>query len=111
MEDSLVQRIFNFQPAHHKTDPATSKLAEDAITASGARLTQAQKVLGLVKRHTGLTSAEYTKVTTLDRYAIARRLPDLEHNGCIRKGIVRQCGISHKPAVTWWFVKEQDSPT
>ena len=111
MHDRQRQKMLEFHPAHRNTDPGTSKLAEDSITISGARLTQALKVLGLVKRHTGFTSAELAKISTLDRHMVARRLPDLEHAGYIEKGDTRQCGISHLQAVTWWFIREPDLPT
>ena len=110
MQDGQEQRMFDFHPAHRNTDPPTSKMAEDEITNSGVRLTQAMRVLGLVKRNTGFTSAEYASITKLNRHMMARRLPDLKENGYIRRGLYRQCGVSHRRAVTWWFVKDPDPP-
>jgi len=94
----------NYPPASHRNDPHTSRQAEAAITESGARQTQAELVLDLVRRHGGLTSAELSlKTLTLDRSQIARRLPDLESNGLVQKGGARQCTVTRKSSVVWWL--------
>ena len=93
----------HFPPATHRNDPATSRAAERAITDSGARQTQAEQVLELVRQVSGLTSAELAAYSvTLDRWQVARRLPDLEANGLVRKGKVRRCTCTDKHSVTWW---------
>ena len=93
----------DFRPASHRNDPATSRQAEAAITNSGSRQTQAEHVLELVRQVSGLTSAELAAYSvTLDRWQVARRLPDLEANNLIRKGKARRCTCTGKSSVTWW---------
>ena len=99
----MNQTALHFPPASHRNDPATSRQAEAAITQSGARQTQAELVLDLVREHGGLTSAELTQFCDLDRWQIARRLPDLEANGLVIKGNARRCTITNKASVVWWL--------
>lgn len=99
----MNQTALTFPPASRRTDPATSRQAEAAVTASGARLTQAELVLGMVRMHGGMASAEQSMHCELDRFQIARRLPDLEANGLIKKGATRTCSITGKASVTWWL--------
>ena len=97
----MNQAALHFPPASHRTDPHTSRQAEAAITESGARQTQAELVFQAVKDHPGLTSAELTRHCELNRHQIARRLPDLEANGLVKKGTPRLCNLKRKLSVTW----------
>ena len=99
-----MQANLNFPPASHRSDPHTSRQAEAAITASGQRQTQAEIVLEAVNAHPGLTSAELTRHIEMDRWQIARRLPDLEANGLVKKGKPRLCNLKRKLSVIWWPV-------
>ena len=95
-----------FKPASRSTDLETSHAAEKTVTESGARKTQAQQVLELLKRYPGNTSAELAYLGgTLNRWQTARRLPDLEHNGLAHKGKAKHCAIAKKSSVTWWPAK------
>jgi hypothetical protein len=93
-------------PIARATDPKTSHQAAEAVTASGKRDEQIQQVLELVKAHPGSTSlelAQHTKI--LDRYAIARRLPELEGEKKVYKGVPKEAvidGKKQKNAVTWF---------
>lgn len=82
------------------TDPETSRLAADEITRSGARDAQAAEVLRRLREHPGSTSMELAGLG-LDRYAIARRLPELERLGLVRRGDARTCQTG-RLALTWW---------
>ncbi|WP_408953010.1 winged helix-turn-helix domain-containing protein [Lysobacter sp. Hz 25] len=97
-----MQRIHT--PAARATDPATSHLAADAITASGARDAQQQLAAEVVRQHPGYTSNELAQFCELDRYALARRLPECATAGAVRKGRARTCRVSGRSAVTWWPV-------
>lgn len=90
-----------YLPASRATDPATSRAAERAITQSGARQTQADLVLNLVREYPHRTSAELAHLCDLDRWQVARRLPDLEANGLVVKGKARRCAVSQKASVVW----------
>lgn len=68
-------------------DPASSHAAADRMEKSGAMGEQMRAVLRLVLEYPGLTSKMLAEASNgaLDRYQIARRLPDLEARGVVRK--------------------------
>ena len=96
MEATLWDR-----PAYRKTDPVTSRIASDRVTRSGTRQTQANAVLDAVRRFPGSTAVELSKAAGIERYAVSRRLPELERNGFIVRGPARMCAIRHAMMVTW----------
>lgn len=59
------------------TDIGTSHAAANFIAASGIQKDQQAKAAAAVKLHPGLTSMKLAQVTGLDRYMLARRLPEL----------------------------------
>jgi len=88
-------------PAARNSDPETSHLAAEEITKSGKRKAQQQKVLNAVKKFPNRTSAEIANRSKLDRYAVARRLPELATAGLVKRGNARQCRINHRQAIVW----------
>lgn len=91
----------NKQPPARSSDPVTSHIAADDITSSGLRDSQKSEVLRWLTQHPGSTSAELAHISGLDRHMVARRLPDLERDGKVRKSGQRECAVSGRPAVTW----------
>lgn len=93
----------NRQQIHANADPATSKLAGDALTASGARDNQKAAVLKALRdlKMDGVTSNELAHFSGLDRYVCARRLPDLERDGLVERLCAAQCHITGKWATQW----------
>lgn len=90
-------------PAARATDPVTSHEAAEHVTRSGIREAQQRNVRALVQRNPGCTSRELSILSTaLDRYQIARRLPELETARRVTKGLPRVCTITGRRAVTWW---------
>jgi len=87
-------------PRARRTDPGTSHQAAAAIAASGELGRQQQAVLDGLRRWPGLTSLELAGRLRLDRYQVARRLPELEGCGLARKGPPRRVGS--RPGVSWW---------
>lgn len=83
-------------------DPVTSHTAAAELVASGRQAVQQQAVLGAVRAQPGSTSAELARDFELDRYAVARRLPELERRGLIRRDGPRRCDATDRMAVTWW---------
>ncbi len=88
------------------TDPFTSVLAAESIEASGNR--RRQKALVYValceflKAHgRGATSAELASFRNWSRYMPARRLPDLESDGLVRRGDARRCEARGTTAIEW----------
>lgn len=88
-------------PVARGTDPASSHMAAREITASGARGSQARIALDVVMENPHRTSFELSEACYLDRYQVARRLPELEEAGFVEKGIIRRCRVSGRHAVTW----------
>jgi hypothetical protein len=89
-------------PAARANDPQSSHDAAELHTASGARQCHIEIVVAAVRAFEGLTSAEIADRTGLERHEAARRLPDAEKAGAVRKGGARKCSISGKLVTTWW---------
>ncbi len=87
----------------HRADPVTSHAAAAQVEASGVAGRQRAAVLELVRRWPGLTSIELAgRSQDLDRWQLARRLPELAPDFA-RQGPPKLFGgRSH---VTWWPVK------
>jgi hypothetical protein len=96
--------LFDAADKARRTDPVTSHLAAAEAERNGTIGHQQEIVAALVRKHFGNTSAELAwsdDAKGLDRYAIARRLPELERLGLVRKGEPRICSESGRLAVTW----------
>jgi hypothetical protein len=95
-----------------RTDPRSSHEAAKRNVLSGANATQKQKVLAGLKKNIGMTSAELADAIGMDRYVVARRLPDLERDGLAERGSERDCEAKGGPAITWWPTghKEEQLP-
>lgn len=104
MNSTAQMSMFSSTPASRSTDPESSHEAESEITRSGARASQQHKVLAMVRKWPGRTSRELAALANLDRYMIARRLPELTPIK-VRRGEMKQCTIAQKKAVTWWPVE------
>jgi hypothetical protein len=75
-------------------------------------MSQRLAVLALVRQCQGWTSAELARWQALrpnehapdglDRYQIARRLPELEQAGLVYRGEVRQDSGTGRTGVVWW---------
>ena len=85
-----------------RADPLSSKLAAEEITESGLRDAQKSQVLYHLRACAEpVTSMELAHKGQLDRYVVARRLPDLEKDGLVIKVAMRSCGVSGRQAITW----------
>jgi DNA-binding MarR family transcriptional regulator len=60
-------------------------------------------VLDAVRRWPGLASIELANRLSLDRYQVARRLPELESAGLVSKGEPHQTG--KRRGVSWWPIE------
>jgi hypothetical protein len=72
--------------------------------SSGQHARQCSLVLDLVRRfpfHTSRELATFAAEEGIDRFTIARRLPDLEKRGFVMKSSVRACVVGGKLSVTW----------
>ncbi len=96
--------LLDFIPVARTSDPDTSHEAAEAVTRDGSRHRQLVAVLEAVQKAPGLTSAELARDARLDRYIVARRLPELEKLGKVKRGAAKLCSASPKPglkAITW----------
>lgn len=87
-------------PRARNTDPETSHEAARAIDPNNLS-DQHAKVTAAVQQRPGHTSRELSKEAGLDRYMLARRLPELECVTVVR-GDRRKCSISGLSALTWY---------
>ena len=93
-------------PIARPSDPISSHIAADDITRNGTRGEQQKLAAQAVKDNPGKTSLELSTVSNLDRYQLARRLPEIE-GLYVEKGPIRRCTKSGRPAVTWYPVKKE----
>jgi hypothetical protein len=83
------------------TDPETSHEAAREHVRSGAQAAQKATVLEALRRLGRVTSAELAQAAGLDRYMVARRLPDLSRDGRAAQDGERECRVTGRKAVTW----------
>jgi len=88
-------------PASRLTDPETSHLAAEHMNASGKRGHQQRQALELVRKYPNHTSDELADYGVLDRYQLARRLPELETAKLVERGPARRSAKTGRQAQTW----------
>jgi DNA-binding MarR family transcriptional regulator len=103
----MTQLLLTGHPAR-RTDPASSHVAAREITRSGLRAAQAEQVSLALTLWPGHTSRELASRAHLDRHMVARRLPELERAGTVKRGPMRACRESKRLAVTWWPLDNSD---
>ncbi|MCO7398291.1 winged helix-turn-helix domain-containing protein [Stenotrophomonas maltophilia] len=86
------------------TDIDTSHAAGAHVVSSGLQAVQQDKAARAVTQNPGMTSHELAQATGLDRYMLARRLPELIKEGRVYRGQSRRCKVSDRSACTWWPV-------
>ena len=101
-----LDRLFAGQPvaiprqeleaASRKTDPESSRRAAREIEQSGVLKGQRKICLELVNQYPGRASRELSQLGTLDRYQLARRLPEMVKENHLR---VTQEGSEDQ---RWW---------
>lgn len=86
------------------TDTETSHAAAAYVVKCGLQAAQQDQAAGAVTSHPGMTSNELSQATSLDRYMLARRLPELMKEGRVWRGPNKPCSVSGRTACTWWPV-------
>lgn len=99
-EPAPIARIVQ-TPIARASDPLSSHLAAEAITASGVRFSQQKQAADAVRRDPGHTAQELAELTGLDRYMLGRRLSECEVAGRVRKGPMRNCSVTGRKAHVW----------
>jgi len=82
---------------------ARETMTKDAAPDSARSLPLSQ-VIELVKQNPGKTSRELADLAGKDRFAMARRLPEVAQgvDAAVMKGEARVCRITSSRALTWW---------
>ena len=84
-------------PLARSSDPLSSHLAADEVTRSGRRA-----LLAWLRGQTRpMTSAEIAVASGMDRHGVARRLPDLAHDGLEERCSMHDCGVTGRLAINW----------
>jgi hypothetical protein len=91
-------------PACHRNDPETSREAAKKLKRSGKLKTQRQAVLEALRCCNGATHAELGRFMGMHWLKPARRLPELERAGLVRKGPARTCRVKGSKCCTWWTI-------
>lgn len=70
------------------------------------------EVLAFIRRNPGVTRNEIDAALGAGQpnASHSRRLSGLEEKGWIERGPERACGVSGRPAATWWPVKGEPRP-
>jgi hypothetical protein len=91
-------------PLARATDPPTSQLAAEEIVPNLAALHR--WAAECVAQRPGRTQRELgAEFCPLDLRKIGRRLNELAKAGVLKRGPVRKCSISGRPAETWYPVQ------
>ncbi len=104
MEFDYLRHEQRNPPRVRNSDPISSHEAAEAVTESGLANAQAARVLEAVKEHPWLTSLELAAASGIDRYVLARRLPELRDAGYVLNGTPRPCKASRiggRNVTTW----------
>jgi len=83
-------------------DPETSLEAARKIVSSGTDAAQCERVLEALRRYPNHTSADLAKLCGMDRYIVARRLPELQAAGLARIGGKTLSHSTGKSGMAWW---------
>lgn len=89
------------RPVARLSDPRPSHQAAAEVTASGQRQAQASRVLEMLRRFPLCTSLELAEASGIDRYIVARRLPELEAARLVSRRTARICSYGKRLATTW----------
>ena len=94
--------LFEARKLARRADPVTSHLAAIHVVESGTRAHQQSQTVAAVKMFPGRTSAELAEAAAFDRYALARRLPECERAGAVKRGEPKHCAITGRLALRWY---------
>jgi len=80
-----------FVPNWRHSDPVSSQDAGVAVEECGKAQTQRNTAQRLVWTYPGHTSKELSAISGIDRYTLARRLPELLRAGAVRRTEKGEC--------------------
>jgi len=88
-------------PLARDRDPWTSHAAGERCVRSDRLRGQMLLVLLALQKWPGRSSAELSRLAGLDRYSVARRLPNLAERDMAVRGPARLCSVTHRFCITW----------
>ena len=91
--------LLDFAPNFRHSDPRSSQDAGVAVEKKGKAQKQRDIAQRLVATYPGRTSKELARISGMDRYALARRLPELLRAGVVRRTEEGEC--------RWWICSEE----
>ena len=115
---TLLPELADVRVAHRR-DPPGSHEAAHAITASGHRQRQLDRVYSLVLSFPGRTAGELAAESAIeafragperdsyDAYQVRRRLYDLKEMALVVRGPTRRCEAVGSTQSTWWPANRQ----
>ena len=83
------------------SDPLTSHLSAHHLQESGLQALQQRQTVAAVRAYPGLTGQELALASGICRYTLARRFPEVEEMGLIRRSEARTCAVTGRKAATW----------
>jgi len=86
----------------HHDDPATSREAARKLSQSGRLTGQRRAVLEALRQCDSATHAELGEAMGVHWLTPARRLPELERMGCVRRGEPRLCRVKSSRCTVWF---------
>tara|TARA_Y100000593_G_scaffold20067_1_gene40215 strand:+ start:3247 stop:3606 length:360 start_codon:yes stop_codon:yes gene_type:complete len=95
------ERDMELKSMYRRSDPVSSRMAAEETVGTGAANRQREQVLLAIEEFGPGTSAELADRSGIDRYALARRLPELAKRGLVTKGSTRVCRVSGRTAIEW----------
>lgn len=84
-----------------KNDPDTSREAGKRYDKSHKRTIHFQQILITMSDLFPFTSAEIARWSPLDRFQVARRLPEMERFGLVSRGNKKYCSVVKQDCVGW----------
>ena len=98
-----MQAELDFNHLSRSNDPVTSKLAAKEHVESGRNQSQKDQIANILKQYVGCTIRELEKLTGIDHYTLARRLPELakEKPPRAERGEPRECTVVNRLMTTW----------
>jgi len=88
-------------PVAKTNDPVTSWEAGEEIHETGTAQRHVEIILCTLSPHHSLTSAEIAAECELDRWQVARRLPEMERKNLAERWEIRKCAVTNRKCVTW----------
>ena len=95
----MAQAEFDFTKNYHRSDPVTSKKAASRVKYFANA--HHGVIFYVLLKHGGLTSEEISFKCDLDRHQVARRLPEMEQIGTVKKTGHTRRSTKGRQGVVW----------